>query len=335
MVIDIRHLKEINNPLIESYLSHGIRNNELVENRQQIVLPYADVQSLEWYFDGIRIGYSDWTYSSPVKLKWSFEINADLITLFINLKGEVRFINESDNGFYLGSSQHNLFYASPGQKDEGLLVQEDARNTMFMVQFPKDMFVQLIQDSSLPLMRFREQIWNGNSAALSFENRWLDLRMRNVINSILHCKYEGGIKKIFFLSKVLELLVLQADLFEPEETPKNNFIKTAYDRERIQFAMEYLHGHLTNPPGLQELSRIAGLNEYKLKRGFKEVFGNTVFGYIAEARLQLAMEDLRETNKTISQVSADLGYSSVNHFSTAFKKKFGMAPSRVTGRFPF
>ena len=83
------------------------------------------------------------------------------------------------------------------------------------------------------------------------------------------------------------------------------------------------------PPSLSELARIIGINEYKLKRGFKEIFGNTVFGYLSDARLEIAKMDLLENKKTVSEIALELGYSSLPHFSNAFKNKFGVSPAKL------
>ena len=88
--------------------------------------------------------------------------------------------------------------------------------------------------------------------------------------------------------------------------------------------------HIDLPPSLSELSRIIGINEFKLKKGFKEIFDTTVFGYLSETRLLIAKNDLYNNNKSVSQIAFELGYSSVQHFSNAFKKRFGIAPSKIS-----
>ena len=106
-------------------------------------------------------------------------------------------------------------------------------------------------------------------------------------------------------------------------------MRTEYDQERLLFARDYLIQHLHLPPSLPELARIAGLNEFKLKNGFKELFGQPVFAYLAEYRLQEAQAQLLEGRKTASELAFELGYSSLQHFSTAFKKKFGVSPREL------
>lgn len=134
---------------------------------------------------------------------------------------------------------------------------------------------------------------------------------------------------MYLLSKSIELLVMQAEACNAALMPSPNYIKTNYDKDCIMYAREYIMNNLETPPGLLELAKIIGINEYKLKRGFKEMFGNTVFGYLSDTRLEIAKNDLLENKKSISEIALELGYSSVQHFSKAFKKKFGSSPNKL------
>lgn len=134
---------------------------------------------------------------------------------------------------------------------------------------------------------------------------------------------------MFLLSKSIELLVLQAEACNTAQIPVYRYIKTTYDQERIHYAREYVTKRLETPPGSSELSREAGINEYKLKRGFTELFGTTVFGYLSDVRLEMAKKELLESKKTSAEIASDLGYSLVQHFSNAFKKKFGVPPGQI------
>lgn len=99
--------------------------------------------------------------------------------------------------------------------------------------------------------------------------------------------------------------------------------------ERIYYAREYLLANACTPPSLTELAKAAGINEFKLKQGFKETFGNTVFGYLSDYRLMKAKELLADKQVDIKNISNDLGYSSVQHFNKAFSKKFGISPGKA------
>jgi len=105
---------------------------------------------------------------------------------------------------------------------------------------------------------------------------------------------------------------------------KQEFVKTSGDKEKIIAVRDLINQRLSDPPSLVQIARSVGINEYKLKRGFKEIFNNTVFGYLTEQRLLLAQQYLRDTQTTAAEISFELGYSTPQHFNNVFKKRFGI-----------
>ncbi|MGL5889574.1 MAG: helix-turn-helix transcriptional regulator, partial [Bacteroidia bacterium] len=148
------------------------------------------------------------------------------------------------------------------------------------------------------------------------------------IYNIMHYEGEEGVKLMYLYTRVIELLMLQQQSYLRTITPRPKIVKTEYDKERIVFARDYLLTHMDVPPTLPELASVAGINEYKLKRGFRELFDSSVFGYLADVRLQMARTALQQKQKTVTQIAFELGYASLQHFSAAFKKKFGVSPAR-------
>jgi AraC family transcriptional activator of pyochelin receptor len=297
----------------------------LVENTMHLNLPFADAKMQQWMFDGIRMGYHNWHYKDRVAMDWKGNLN--VVTLYFNMKGKTTIANkELNQPFELGKYQHNLFYSKTG---EGTLKNEDLLVNTFMIQFNPEAFMRITQDANEVLKRFGGDVMAGKSVALSDSSLFMDMNMLSAIDAIVNCKYKDSLKKMFLLSKSIELLVLQAEAYNKLHTGKPAYLKTDYDKERIVYAREYLVQHLDMPPSLSDLARVAGINEYKLKKGFKELFGNTVFGYLADTRLELAKTELLEKTKSASEIAFDLGYSSVQHFSNAFKKKFGVSPRGI------
>ena len=86
---------------------------------------------------------------------------------------------------------------------------------------------------------------------------------------------------------------------------------------------------MEDPPSLQELSVMSGLNLNKLKKGFQTVFKKTAFGCLHEDRMQRAYELLSERRFNVSEVAWEIGYTNVGHFSAAFKKRFSISPKRL------
>jgi AraC family transcriptional regulator, transcriptional activator of the genes for pyochelin and ferripyochelin receptors len=84
---------------------------------------------------------------------------------------------------------------------------------------------------------------------------------------------------------------------------------------------------MDEPPSLLTLARQVGLNDFKLKRGFRQVFGTTVFGYLHEHRMERARQLLEERRLNVTAVACTVGYANPSHFAGAFKRKFGVNPS--------
>jgi AraC-like DNA-binding protein len=77
---------------------------------------------------------------------------------------------------------------------------------------------------------------------------------------------------------------------------------------------------------------MVGTNECTLKNGFKRLFGDTVFGYLFDYRMEMARNYLLDTGKTMQEIAELVGYEYHSHFTTAFKRKFGVSPQEYRGR---
>lgn len=285
---------------------------------------YGEMKFKQWVFDGVRMGYSDWSFHSPVTLNWEGDLN--VVTMFYSLKGGLTLGNNDGYSFELRSNQQNTYY---GTEASGLMKMDDLRIKSFMLQFHKDAFLRIASGGTDALKYFADQVAAGKSAAFAERQIPVDLPAQNAIDAIMNCKFSESLKRIFFLSKAMELLVLQAEAYNRLLSKKTSFIRTDYDRDRIFFAREYMMQHIDMPPSIPELAKIAGINEFKLKKGYKELFGNTIFGHLAEVRLEQSIKALQQGEKNIAEIAFELGYSSVQHFSAAFRKRFGMPPSQA------
>ena len=226
--------------------------------------------------------------------------------------------------FALGNNEQNMHY---GTEASGFMKVDELRIKSFMVQFNKEAFLRIAGGGTDALKYFADQVASNKTITFSNKALPIDIATQAAIDGVLNCKFSDSLKRIFFLSKAMELMVLQAELHSRESGKKISYVKSDYDRDRVIFARDYLLEHIDMPPTIPELAKVAGINEFKLKKGFKEIFGTTIFGHLAEARLGLAKEALKENKKSIAEIAFELGYSSVQHFSTAFKKKYGVAPS--------
>ncbi|MEK7990719.1 MAG: response regulator [Thiotrichaceae bacterium] len=96
--------------------------------------------------------------------------------------------------------------------------------------------------------------------------------------------------------------------------------------EGIEKVRNFLEENIATTHSLEELAQIAGTNRTHLNKYFRILFGETVFGWLREQRLQRAAQLLCSTDKPIQILASEVGYENNTAFSTAFKKRFGMTP---------
>ena len=153
---------------------------------------------------------------------------------------------------------------------------------------------------------------------------------QTVMNDIHQCPFIGTTRKMYLEAKVQELFALQLDLCEcMQHIGQKASSLSAYDIERIREAKEYIRDHINTPCSIIELAHKVGINDFKLKQGFKELFGTTVFGYLQEIRMKQARQHLQACSTSISEIAERLGYQNQSAFTSAFKKYFGYPPSTL------
>jgi AraC family transcriptional regulator, transcriptional activator of the genes for pyochelin and ferripyochelin receptors len=172
-----------------------------------------------------------------------------------------------------------------------------------------------------------QNLANSPHQPLLFQFGTLTPAIRGALQQILTCPYQGFVKRLYLESKTLELLSLQFQqaIEQVKASPQSRSLSSG-DVERIHAAKDILSCRLNNPPGLVELSHLVGLNDFKLKQGFKQVYGTTVFGYLYECRMQQAQQILQAGQMNVEEVARAVGYANRSSFAVAFRRKFGTNP---------
>lgn len=181
---------------------------------------------------------------------------------------------------------------------------------------------------------FSESILNFNYSSSFSKILPLCSRTRGVLDSLMNHTYSESMENIFINAQTQMLLLYSMDCMigESEEVFECKFLANEADREKIALAREILLQHIGEPLTIKELSRKAAINECYLKKGFKEMYGTTIFDFFQGQRMEHAKYLLYEKGLTVTDVSASLGYSSISHFSTAFKKHTGLKPCELLFR---
>lgn len=131
------------------------------------------------------------------------------------------------------------------------------------------------------------------------------------------------------------LLRITLDAFfnsnEADKLPACSFLSNSQEREKVMEAYQLIIDNLESPKTIRELSRMVGMNECYLKKGFKVTFGKTIHQFQQFQRIEKAKELLKEGKYSINEVAFKMGFGSASHFSSSFKKLSGMRPCELLG----
>jgi len=151
--------------------------------------------------------------------------------------------------------------------------------------------------------------------------------LRMTIHQILNCPYQGSIKRMYLESKAMELITHQlAQLAGADSAHKRPASLHADDIEKIHHAKDILVANFQHPPTIQQLSHQVGLNDFKLKKGFPQIYGTSIYKYLLDHRFDQAKHLLGGGRLNISEVARAIGYSKLDHFHLSFKQRFGVTP---------
>ena len=151
-----------------------------------------------------------------------------------------------------------------------------------------------------------------------------------VLSQILSNKVQPTMEKLYLKAKIYELLSIY---FQPTDNAQGcPFLEQEENVEKIRKAKSIIIERMAEPPTLQELADEIGLPIHHLKDGFKQIYGDTVFNFLWEYKMEYARRKLMTKKYNVSEVGYEIGYSTPSHFIAAFKKKFLVTPKKFMGK---
>ncbi|MET4141939.1 AraC family transcriptional regulator [Pedobacter sp. UYP1] len=298
------------------------------ESRDRYHFSFSDAELWQIKTPDLYIVYGDISFKQRQIYFRPTNDLPDMVKLRFTLSGNGTIYNAVNKQHYIFSSnQQNIIYMpeldGTGEYDT------DSNYRFFEVHFAKDKFLQLAENSTRALQVLADHLDAGRYSQMAEQNLPISWAMQNCMQEILNCTYTEGLRLLFIESKCTELLVLQAEAFESDVFKNENSPpQSAYDKDCIYHARDYLIQNIQQPPSVAQLAKVCGINEFKLKKGFKGLFDKSIFGYLSDHKLNYARQLLLE-GIPIKAVAFQLGYSSVQHFSNAFRKKFAVQPGKV------
>ncbi len=152
--------------------------------------------------------------------------------------------------------------------------------------------------------------------------------MAIVLNQLINYNLNPTIKNLYFKGKSYELLSLYFNRTEDANIEQCPFLVDETNVAKIRMAKDIVISRMAEPPSLQELAHEIGLSLKKLKEGFKQIYGDSVYSFLFDYKMEVARKLLESGDHNVNEVGLKVGYSTASHFIAAFKKKYGTTPKK-------
>ncbi len=251
------------------------------------------------------------------------EVSSNFIQFHFCIKGSAIFSFNEGN------------YVLPLKEDNSLLLYNPQRDLPLNLSLQKNSWVLSIL---LPINKFHS-LFSTEASYITFlseENKdrkyYKDAQitpsMAIVLNQLMNYSLHPIIKPLYFKGKAYELLSLYFNRPADADIEQCPFLADEDNVSKIKKAKQIIVSRMAEPPTLQELADEINLPINRLKEGFKQIYGDSVFSFLFDYKMEVARQLLATGTHNVNEVGLKVGYSASSHFISAFKKKFGTTPKK-------
>lgn len=260
---------------------------------------------------------------STEKQTFERDINSTFIQMHFCLRGNSKFLfNNSSYSFDVLDNSCILLY-NP-QRTLPINLEIYPKTTLISLLISIEKFHSLFSKES----GYITFLSNENSNKKYYDDAEIKPTVAIVLQQIINSNINSSIRDLYVKGKIYELLSLH---FQKDEASMGEYCPFLVDEQnvlKIRKAKEIIISRMAEPPSLQELADEIGLNLKKLKEGFKQIYGDTVYSFLFDYKMEHARKLLESNQYNVNEVGLQVGYSTASHFIAAFRKKFGTTPKK-------
>jgi len=294
-----KNMKFSNDNMDGSILEHNMNNEVFIIKSGIVIKEELKIES-STSVNGLMLGYNLFGHSEHKNINAGY-----------NLK-----LSSNESTMLIANDEHNIAYIPKGISNNiGIVVKKKFIEKNINDTMIKDLFLSSLENKSCEKLVFHKKT---------------DSYMNLILNDIYKLPFDEPLNNISLQSKVLEVLFCEfTSLSKGEKTFAKSIKLDDYDIEAIKKARDILLENMQNPPSIVELAKMVRINDFKLKKGFKEVFQTTPYNLLLDYRLEYAKKLLTQSNLSINEIAQKIGYKYTASFSAAFIKKYGIMPKSI------
>lgn len=251
------------------------------------------------------------------------EVGVDLIQFHFGIKGRAKFIFNQGRYALDLREEVSLFLYNP-QKELPVHLEIAPHSWVISILISIKKFHGFFSEQADHIPFLSQE----NSDKKYYKDEKINPSMAVVLSQLFHFNLHQSIKKLYFKGKVYELLSLYFNRAEDTNTESCPFLVDEDNVIKIRKAKDIVIANMAEPPGLEELADQVGISLKKLKMGFKQIYGDSVYSFLFDYKMDYARKLLDSGSYNVNEVGLKIGYSTSSHFISAFKKKFGTTPKK-------
>jgi AraC-like DNA-binding protein len=251
------------------------------------------------------------------------DIDSSYIQFHFCLKGSAEFKFNQGNYTLTVVEDHSLLLYNP-QLNLPIHLDLQPKSWLVSLVISIDKFHHLFSDDANYVSFLTEE----NRNKKYYKEHHINPSMAVVLNQMLGFNLNQSVKPLYFKAKGYELLSLFFNKDEDADLEQCPFLVDEENVAKLRKAKDIVIARMAEPPSLQELSESIGLSLKKLKEGFKQIYGDTVYGFLLDYKMEVARKLLDSGEYNVNEVGFKVGYSTSSHFIAAFKKKYGTTPKK-------
>lgn len=149
-----------------------------------------------------------------------------------------------------------------------------------------------------------------------------------ILSQIINYNLHPSIKALYVKGKIYELIALYFNRSPNADIEQCPYLADEENVKKIKKAKEIILANMAEPPTLSVLASEIGLSLKRLKEGFKQIYGDSVYSFLFDHKMEYAKRLLETGQYNVNEIGLKVGYSTASHFIAAFKKKYNTTPKK-------
>ena len=307
---------------------HDFRPSEIIiERERELDLDEINGHVNEMIFNGICIERRN------VQLNRSMDVEVrhkyPFLKMHFELKGYSIYLPSDDCSLQveIPGGHHQLFFFP--EVNGKLHYEQNMHRDTLEITLSIEFIQRVFSEECELLVLLDNAIKNNSPIVVGSRCAAISPRIRGIIDNITNCPITGVLKKRYLEAKITELLIVQIQELDEYSSKLSLSQLSGQDLVRMENLMAFLKDNFSESLTIDYLATEFGVNTSKLKSDFKQFFDEPIFGCITRLRMEFAFKEIRNTSKSITQIAEECGYNYVQHFTKAFRKYYGILPSKL------